>query len=165
MHNALLTPLRFISLLVFVSGVFFTLRSAVHTVSLQKLAQSSSQNPNTTHKYLISRARRDAQKTGHKLDRKQKLLQKRKDELAELKKQLKTASMKLDSSKKILRETELFAGELEKSSESAESMFGTDNPSEIRMIVVFIRGSVKVLQGVPQNSENFPSNNLYLGIL
>ncbi len=132
MHNSMITPLKFISLLVFIAGVFFVLRAAIHTVSLQKLAQSSEKNPNSTHRYLISRARRDAQKTGRRLDKKQKALQKSKDELAELKKQQKTSIIKLDASKKVLRESELFADELAKSSESAANMFGTEDASEIQ---------------------------------
>lgn len=120
------------ALLCFIIGVFFLLKAFLYGIYVQQLSESTKGNPNLSHKRMIDKVKKELLKLNNQLTDKQNLLNKSKEEVAELRKELKTILLKTETLKKQQRNNYNHDLELEKIEDVVFSLYETEDPVLIR---------------------------------
>ena len=126
------TMVKGLALICFGIGVFFLLKTVLHGAYIQQLSDSTKENPNFFHQFMIEKVKKDFIKLNDSLDNKKDLLNKSREEVATLRKELKNLLLKTETLKKQQRNNYNHNLELDKIEQAVFTLYETEDPSLIR---------------------------------
>ncbi|MGL4676913.1 MAG: ATP-binding protein [Brevinema sp.] len=132
MATTTVSPTKTIALVCFVIGIFFLLKTYIQGLLLQKLSQSSQEDPNYIHQVFIKKIQKEQSLNTNQLAHKQKKLLNLQEETSQIRKELKNFQIKIESTQKELRNLDLIGQELAKKSHSVFDLFQTSDPITIQ---------------------------------
>ena len=119
------------ALICFAIGIFFLLKTFLYSVYVQQLSDSTKESPNYFHQSMIEKVKKDFERLNEKLDNKKDLLNKSKEEVIELRREIKTLFLKTETLKKQQRNNYNHDLELEKIAQTVFSLYETTDPALI----------------------------------
>ncbi len=125
------TKVKGLALVCFVIGVFFLLKTLFHSIYVQSLSDSTKDNPNFFHKFLIDKAQKNFTRSNDKLDHQKNLLNKSKEDVLELRKTIKSLFLKIETLKTQQRKMYNNDLELEKIEQIVFPLYETEDPALI----------------------------------
>ena len=126
------TIVKGLALICFGIGVFFLLKTVLHGAYVQQLSDSTKESPNFFHQFMIEKVKKDFVRLNDNLDNKKDLLNRSREAVAELRKELKTLLLKTETLKKQQRNNYNHNLELEKTEQAVFSLYETTDPALIR---------------------------------
>ncbi|MGL5956536.1 MAG: ATP-binding protein [Brevinema sp.] len=132
MNTLEFSPTKIVALVCFMTGIFFIAKTYIQGTSLQKLSQSSHNNPNSAHKALIKKIQKERYHNENQLNNKQKQILNLQEDTAQMRKELKNIQLKIETVKKELRNLDLTQQELAKKSTTVFDLYQTSDPQTIQ---------------------------------